>query len=338
MADEIKGLAAHLIARRDEKFLVLVPRQFIGYGLQALIGDDASTSFNEGVLNEHVVRDRFALAALLAPPDDQVAVRAWIAFKETLPEPAPNRNAVAVASLTNSGYVGGSLLEAIADGRAVPAGEGRDNVKARAAAFIAVRAALPPTLESAIKWLFDPGLAEALDDAEHKAKAAGDLKLLRDAALRYAAKEGATLELILDQLRYRIATRLPLLDDEVETRIRIMTLHGSKGLEADTIIVAGLADEILPGIDEEDAAIAEQRRLLYVAVTRAKKRLVLSRPKTIPFGLAKNENVRVDGDNVTKFTAVPVRVRLGASRFIPPGTTSEDGAAWLTRNGVDHAG
>jgi len=58
-----------------------------------------------------------------------------------------------------------------------------------------------------------------------------------------------------------------------------MTLHGAKGLEEDSVIVAGLADEIIPGPrdpHDEAAHVAEQRRLLYVAVTRAKNELILS--------------------------------------------------------------
>ena len=52
--------------------------------------------------------------------------------------------------------------------------------------------------------------------------------------------------------------------------IIFQTIHASKGLEYDTVILAGVEDGIFPGICSE---IEEERRLLYVALTRAKDRL-----------------------------------------------------------------
>ena len=61
-------------------------------------------------------------------------------------------------------------------------------------------------------------------------------------------------------------------------RIRLMTLHASKGLEFKCVFIAGLENEILPlyrAKSEEE--IAEEQRLLYVGMTRAKERLFLTR-------------------------------------------------------------
>jgi len=58
--------------------------------------------------------------------------------------------------------------------------------------------------------------------------------------------------------------------------IQLMTLHASKGLEFDCVFLIGVEEEILPhkvlGLD-----INEERRLFYVGITRAKKRLFLTR-------------------------------------------------------------
>ena len=63
--------------------------------------------------------------------------------------------------------------------------------------------------------------------------------------------------------------------------MKIMTLHSSKGLEADNVVVAGIADQFMPG-DETDADdVAEQRRILYVAVTRARDSLIISWPRRV---------------------------------------------------------
>jgi DNA helicase-2/ATP-dependent DNA helicase PcrA len=58
-----------------------------------------------------------------------------------------------------------------------------------------------------------------------------------------------------------------------------MTLHQSKGLEFPVVFVPALEDNSLPhfhALCEGKEAVEEERRLLYVAVTRAKKRLFLT--------------------------------------------------------------
>lgn len=51
-----------------------------------------------------------------------------------------------------------------------------------------------------------------------------------------------------------------------------MTMHGSKGLEFDIVIIAGISDKIIP---DRTSDIEEERRLFYVALTRAKNELYL---------------------------------------------------------------
>lgn len=55
-------------------------------------------------------------------------------------------------------------------------------------------------------------------------------------------------------------------------KLQLMTMHSSKGLEFDTVIVAGVTDDILPDADSD---IEEERRLMYVAMTRARERLYI---------------------------------------------------------------
>jgi DNA helicase-2/ATP-dependent DNA helicase PcrA len=54
--------------------------------------------------------------------------------------------------------------------------------------------------------------------------------------------------------------------------IEFMTMHGSKGLEFDIVIIAGISDNIIP---DRSTDIEEERRLFYVALTRAKEELHL---------------------------------------------------------------
>jgi DNA helicase-2/ATP-dependent DNA helicase PcrA len=63
--------------------------------------------------------------------------------------------------------------------------------------------------------------------------------------------------------------------------ITLMTIHMAKGLEFDVVFLCGMEDGLFPslrprdGVDE-DAALEEERRLAYVAITRARKKLYLS--------------------------------------------------------------
>jgi DNA helicase II / ATP-dependent DNA helicase PcrA len=70
-------------------------------------------------------------------------------------------------------------------------------------------------------------------------------------------------------------------------KIKLMTLHRSKGLEFDRVFIIGLQAQILPhhrslqvAEERKSAAWEEERRLLYVGMTRARKELILSSAKT----------------------------------------------------------
>ena len=69
---------------------------------------------------------------------------------------------------------------------------------------------------------------------------------------------------------------------EANDQLVISTIHSSKGLEFDNVFIVGLEDGIFPLERAKDsfAELEEERRLLYVAITRAKKCLSLSYAKT----------------------------------------------------------
>ena len=67
---------------------------------------------------------------------------------------------------------------------------------------------------------------------------------------------------------------------EIE-RVALMSMHASKGLEFPVVFIAGCEDTLIPHRkpDSEENDIREERRLFYVAMTRAKERLYLTHAK-----------------------------------------------------------
>ncbi len=88
-----------------------------------------------------------------------------------------------------------------------------------------------------------------------------------------AALGPATLATLVEELDQRAeAKHAPTVEG-----ITLATLHAAKGLEWDAVFLAGLSEGLMPiSLAETDEAVAEERRLLYVGVTRARVNLELS--------------------------------------------------------------
>ncbi|GAA0237217.1 UvrD-helicase domain-containing protein [Cryptosporangium japonicum] len=67
--------------------------------------------------------------------------------------------------------------------------------------------------------------------------------------------------------------------------VSLLTLHAAKGLEFPVVFIVGCADGVVPlrfpGEDDPEERLAEERRLFFVGVTRAQRRLFLSAPRTV---------------------------------------------------------
>jgi len=105
---------------------------------------------------------------------------------------------------------------------------------------------------------------ERWESLEALAQLAGDF---------FAASPGATLGDLAAELALRSAIgQVPAMEG-----VTLGSLHAAKGLEWDVVFLPGLTDGTLPIIyAQSDEAIAEERRLFYVGVTRARQRLFLS--------------------------------------------------------------
>jgi DNA helicase-2/ATP-dependent DNA helicase PcrA len=103
-----------------------------------------------------------------------------------------------------------------------------------------------------------------------------------EASPKLDTPDGASIEGFLE----RIALAAPS-DDAAPAgeTVVLMTIHIAKGLEWPIVFLTGLEDGLFPSLRErdgvsEDAQLEEERRLAYVAITRARQRLFLSYART----------------------------------------------------------
>ncbi len=95
-------------------------------------------------------------------------------------------------------------------------------------------------------------------------------------------EEGREQEAYLTDYLQGVAllTDLDSKGDDDEPRVSLMTVHASKGLEFPTVFVVGLEENIFPSaIVSTLRELEEERRLLYVAITRAEKHCILTSAK-----------------------------------------------------------
>lgn len=102
---------------------------------------------------------------------------------------------------------------------------------------------------------------------------------LDDILSLYVSAKGENLDEKLENIFRAI-------EDVAEERIKIMSIHKSKGLGSDHVFMIGLNEGILPNKQKGNDSMESQRRLFYVGVTRTKKQLYLY------------SNIYIDGKNI----------------------------------------
>ena len=98
-----------------------------------------------------------------------------------------------------------------------------------------------------------------------------------------AHEEGADEYLLSDFLReVSLQTDQDEKQDESTERVTLMTVHAAKGLEFDNVIIAGMEENLFPSqmAMNSPRAIEEERRLFYVALTRARRHCIITYAKT----------------------------------------------------------
>ena len=119
---------------------------------------------------------------------------------------------------------------------------------------------------------FEKGLADGSAQALRDEMNAERMALLGEG---FEAEEQSELSAFLEQI-----TLMADIDnhDEDEDAVVLMTLHSAKGLEFPVVFMPGMENGMFPGAGafDEDHGMEEERRLCYVGITRAKKKLYLT--------------------------------------------------------------
>lgn len=293
---EFIGRLVHSGRVEPGRVLVLAPRRQFGYGVRDALnarGVQAHSFFQEEALDGDPtklatsrVQQAFTLLTLAANPLDCVGLRCWCGFGS--------------ASLRRGAW---DRIEALCAGDGIPLRAALDGIDAgrfailRGANLLARLRELSGHLQR-LAPLRGEELLDALfpdDDA--------DFAQIRIMAA--GLDPNADAAQLLDRLRTGITQ--PELPTDVDY-VRVMSLHKSKGLTADLVVVMGCVEGLIPTLPRDSTqaerafALEEQRRLFYVSITRARQILVLSSVTNLPRDLAYRMGVEVRGGGNTVAT------------------------------------
>lgn len=173
-----------------------------------------------------------------------------------------------------------------------PAGALSDSAKKSLGEFI-------DTIEGARAKLFGGrGLAnkvrELIDDVQYRDYIIGEFQK-NEKAVRFKLQNIETLLMSIetwennpdnfDPNLFNYLNRITLLsrddieDDGGKGKVNLMTIHASKGLEFPVVFIAGAEEGLMPharSVEETDGDVEEERRLFYVAITRARDKLLIT--------------------------------------------------------------
>lgn len=132
----------------------------------------------------------------------------------------------------------------------------------------------------AVRFVVEESGLEALfkEDTERGEERSANVRELVNLAVRYDGETSPDgIERLLEEAALQ-SEQDSLEGHEERMGLSLMTVHASKGLEFDAVFITGLEQGLFPSLREGDGTRdpEEERRLFYVAVTRARKRLFLS--------------------------------------------------------------
>jgi DNA helicase II / ATP-dependent DNA helicase PcrA len=284
------------------------------------------------------IKHALAYLRLIANPDDDTSFARVVNF------PTRGIGARSVEQLQDAAKAAASSMFA-----AIPSVSGAGGAKL--AAFAALIAKMKEVSHLPLPELVDhvvelSGLREHYKADKEGQDRLANLDELINAATSFMAEEGvvgAEGELSADLIAFLAHAALEAGEHQAgegDDALQLMTTHSAKGLEFNVVFLSGLEEGLFPhenAIAERDG-LEEERRLMYVAVTRARRRLYLSHAQTrmlhgqtrynlpsrfiaeIPAGLVKWLTPRM-----AKSSGVPPRLTLEQPRAAYASRSSDSG-------------
>jgi DNA helicase-2/ATP-dependent DNA helicase PcrA len=147
---------------------------------------------------------------------------------------------------------------------------------------IADKAKMSPASDTIKFVLKESGISDLYKEGkEDDTERTENLMELVTVASRYdEMPPGESIEAFLGDAALAAQEEAPDADGKIQASVKLMTVHSAKGLEFDYVFITGLEQDLFPHIRRGDShqsaeSAEEERRLFYVALTRARKKLFL---------------------------------------------------------------
>ena len=330
----------HALDERDEAaFIAAMTRKLIAHGARA--GDVAvlyrtnaqsrvlEEAFVRGGIPYHVyggqkfyerreVKDLIAYMRALVNPDDDVSLR------RIINEPKRGIGETTVEALQSyASSVEMSLMSAVLDVENAPlAARPKKLIGEFAELMIDLTEALyEKTASEFLEFMIDKtGYVRALEAVKSDENAARieNIRELQGAVTEFERlnPEGGLADFLENVALVADTDSL----NEGGGSVTLMTLHSAKGLEFDNVFLPGMEENIFPlaRASYDDELMEEERRLAYVGITRAKKRLFLSHARSRALYNSRSAN------ELSRFVSeIPARLltdgtQRGDARRVPP--------------------
>ncbi|MEW6165001.1 MAG: UvrD-helicase domain-containing protein [Pseudomonadota bacterium] len=281
IVEEVRGLANDGHARREIALL---------YRSNAQSRALEHALFNAGIpyrvygglrfFERAEIKHALAYLRLIANADDDTAFARVVNF------PTRGIGARSIEALADAARAHGSSLHA-----AIPqvGGAGGAKLAAFAALIVRLREAAQLPLPELVENVLDlSGLRAHYQNEKEGQERLANLDELVYAAAGFIAEEGVAGEegeLSSDLASFLAHAALEAGEHQAgegDDALQLMTVHSAKGLEFNVVFICGLEEGLFPHENSlnDDKGLEEERRLMYVAVTRARQRLYLCHAQT----------------------------------------------------------
>ena len=186
------------------------------------------------------------------------------------------------------------------------------------------------------KLLQDSGYIKMLEDGNETDRLENLKELMNDIETFMKTHEAGTLEEYLQVISLYTDKQ----DYDTGSYVQLMTIHAAKGLEFDYVFVAGMSEGIFPSertLSEGIDGLEEERRLAYVAYTRAKKQLYLTESGGYDYVLNKSRTPSRFIDEIDEKYIKHIGARFenkSAETFPKPKNPQSDRLAQLDTSGI----